>query len=172
VQNAAIVLLGFFLLVAQSTFAQLVPFDFIVPYLVFPIVLYMGIHDYNASKGALLSFALGYLMDVFSGSPMGLYTFVTVALFLMSRMAALRLFMQGFIFEIVLTFVLTLVTNFLVLSLRMVFEKDFGSLPIYMKIIAPRAVATAVVSPAIFGIMRLIEKVIPRRRSDGKVLRA
>ena len=68
-QSAAIVLFGFVLLVAQSTFAHMTPWDMAVPNASLAVVLYMGLHDYNVSKGVLISFVLGYLMDVFAGNP-------------------------------------------------------------------------------------------------------
>ena len=170
-QSAAIIVLGFLLLVAQSTFAHLAPLDMFVPNAALAIVLYMGLHDYNAARGALISFAIGYLMDAFAGSPMGLHTFVTVALFLVSRVAALRLFLQGWIFEIILTFFLALFASGLVLGLRALFDQDFGSLLIHLKIVVSRAVATALVAPLVFKVMGWLERVTARHKADGKVLR-
>ena len=170
-QSLAIVAFGFGLLVLQSTFAHLVPFDLFLPNPALAIVLYMGLHDYNASKGALLSFAIGYLLDTFAGSPMGLYTFVAVASFLISRVAALRLFLQGWIFEIILTFFLTLIGSALVLGLRALFDEDFGSLLTHLKIVVSRAAATALVAPLVFRAMKWIERVTARRKIDGNLAR-
>jgi rod shape-determining protein MreD len=170
-QSLTIILLGFFLLVIQSTFALLAPWDTVVPNLALPIVLYMGLHGYGAGRGAILSFALGYLMDVFAGSPMGLHTLVTVAIFLISRVAALRLFLQGWIFEIVLTFILTLVSSMLILAVRALFDKDFGSLLIHLEIVSLRAVATAVFAPVVFRMTAWIDRSTPRNRSrDRKII--
>lgn len=171
-RSGAIIAAGFALLVLQSTFAQMMPWDMFVPSLSLPVVMYMGLHDYNPGKGALLSFALGYLMDVFAGSPMGLYTFVAVAVFLISRVAALRLFLQGWVFEIILVFVLALVSAFLILAVRALFDKDFGSLLIHLKIVTSRAVATAVVAPLIFRMMMWIDAKTPRSRTgEGRIMR-
>jgi rod shape-determining protein MreD len=165
------VVFGFVLLVAQSTFAYLVPLDLIVPNAALTIILFMGLHDYNVTRGVLISFALGYLMDAFSGSPMGLHTFVAVAVFLISRVAALRLFLQGWIFEIILTFFLALLASFLILGLRALFDKDFGGLLIHLKIVTSRAVATAVVAPLVFRVMTWLERITARRTTEGKVIR-
>jgi rod shape-determining protein MreD len=170
-QTLAILLFGFLLLVLQSTFAHLIPVDLVVPNAALTIILYMGLHDYNVTRGVLMSFALGYLMDAFAGSPMGLHTFVAVAVFLVSRVAALRLFLQGWIFEIILTFFLTLLASALVLGLRALFDKDFGSLLIHLKIVVSRAVATAVVAPLVFRVMTWIERITARRKIEGKVIR-
>jgi rod shape-determining protein MreD len=144
-----------------------VPLDAFVPSLCFPIVLYMSLHDHNTSRGVLLSFVIGYLMDAFAGSPIGLYTFVTVAIFLFSRIATLKLFLHGWIFEITLTFLLGLLSSFFVLIIRAVFDEDFSSLLIHIKIVVFRAGAGAVVAPFVFKIMNRIEKLTPHRRGEG-----
>jgi len=171
VQTVGILVFGFALLVLQSTFAHLIPVDLVVPNAALAIILYMGLHDYNLTRGVLISFALGYLMDAFAGSPMGLHTFVAVAVFLVSRVAALRLFLQGWIFEIILTFFLALLASSLVLGLRALFDKDFGSLLIHLKIVVSRAVATALVAPLVFRVMTWIERITARRKIEGKVIR-
>lgn len=172
-QSALIILLGFLLLIAQSTLAHFVPWDVAIPSLGLPVVLYMGLHDFNAARGAIISFALGYLMDVFAGSPMGLHTLVTVAIFLISRVAALRLFLQGWVFEIILTFILALVSSLLILGLRALFDQDFGSLLIHLEIVTLRAVATAIVAPAIFRMGAWIEKITPQQKrvGEGRIIR-
>lgn len=167
-QSLAILGLAFGLLVLQSTFAHLVPLDHLVPNAALTVVLYMGLHDYNASRGALLSFAIGYLMDSFSGSSIGLYTVVAVAVFLVSRVAALRLFLQGWLFEILLSFFLALLASALLLVLRLLFDEDFGSLLLHLKIVVSRAVATAVVAPLVFRAMGLVERATAGRRGEVK----
>jgi len=132
----------------------------------------MGTHDYSAAQGAILSFIIGYLTDVFAGSPMGLHTLVTVAIFLISRVAALRLFLQGWFFEIILAFVLALISSLLILGFRALFDQDFGSLLIHLEIVTSRAVATAMVAPVVFKLMARVSLVAPRRRSsEGRVIR-
>jgi rod shape-determining protein MreD len=168
VQSLAIAGLAFGLLVLQSIFAHLVPLDLFVPNAALAVILYMGLHDYNAARGAVISFVIGYLMDSFAGSPMGLHTFVAVAIFLVSRVAALRLFLQGWLFEIILSFFLALLASALLLGLRMLFDEDFGSLLIHLKIVVSRAVATAMVAPLVFRAMAAVERATARRKSDGR----
>jgi rod shape-determining protein MreD len=171
VHTIAIIVTSFFLLILQATFAQIIPFDIFIPNLSFPIVLYIALHDYNASHGVVLAFAIGYLTDIFAGSPMGLHTFMTVAVFLVSRVAALRLFFQGWFFEIILVFVLACLSSMILLLIRALFDKDFGSLLIHFKIVVSRAGATAIFAPLIFGITGWIDRVIPRRRrGKGRIL--
>ena len=167
--DAAIVILAFLALVVQSTLAHITAIDMILPSLSLPIVLYMGLHNYNAARGALLSLTIGYMMDVFAGSPMGLYTFTAVVIFLVSRVAALRLFLHGWIFEMILTFFLTLISSLIVISIRAMFEKDFGDLLMQLKIVSSRAGATAVAAPAVFRMMAWMEKATPHPRGERRV---
>lgn len=168
-RSLAILLCAFFLSILQSTFAHLVPYDALVPNLTFPIILYISLHEYNTAHGVLLSFGIGYLMDAFAGSPMGLHTFVMVAIFLISRIAALKLFLQGWLFEIILAFIFAMLSSLLVLTIRALFDEDISSLLIHLKIVTSRAGASALMAPAIFRIMGRIEKMTPRRRGEGTI---
>jgi rod shape-determining protein MreD len=172
VKTASIIALGFLLLVAQSTFAAFVPFELIVPNAALAVVIYMGLHSYSAGYGAAVSFALGYLMDTFAGSPLGLYTFVAVAVFLLSRTAALRLFLKGWIFEIALTLVWATVAGVLGLLVRGLFDQDFRSLLTNLKIVTCKAAATAVVAPLVFRAMAWLERVTAKRRAEGRAFRS
>ena len=165
---------AFCLLVLQSTFAHMVPWDMFVPNAALTIVLYMGLHDHDLGRGALVSFGLGYMMDAFAGSPIGLFTFVSVAVFLISKLAAWRLFMQGWIFEIILAFLLALVAGGVILAIRALFDQDFGSLLSHAKIVVLRASATALVAPFVFNGMRWLEQfstTAKRGARSGKVIR-
>jgi rod shape-determining protein MreD len=171
-RTAGIIVLAFILLVIQSSFAHLVPFDMIVPSLALPIILHMGLHDYNVAHGAIVCFVIGYLMDSFAGSPMGLYTFISVAAFLFSRLASLRLFLHGWIFEIAITFMLALGFSFSILFVRALFDQDFSSLLTHLDIVLSRAAATAIVAPVVFRATNRIENITPRKRGvEGRVLR-
>lgn len=170
--SVAIIVMSFLLLVLQATFAQIVSLDMFIPSLSFPVVLYIALHNYNAGHGAVLAFIIGYMMDIFAGSPMGLHTFITVAVFLVSRVAALRLFFQGWFFEIILVFLLALMSSTMLLLIRALFDKEFGGLLIHFKTVVSRSGATALVAPLIFGITAWLDRVVPRRqRAKGRILR-
>ncbi len=168
---ASIIAFGFLLVVAQSAFAAEIPNDLVVPNAALAIVLYMGMHGYGAAYGALVSFALGYFMDALAGTPLGLYTFVAVAIFLLSRIAALRLFLKGWVFEIVLTLLWSVVAGVLLLLVRGLFDQDFQSLLTHLKIVVCRAAATAVVAPLVFRAMAWLERVTSKRKAEGRAFR-
>jgi rod shape-determining protein MreD len=62
--------------------------------LALPIVVYLGLHAGNVD-GAVGAAAVGYVVDLMTGGPKGLMTFLAVALFLCSRLAGAALSVQG-----------------------------------------------------------------------------
>ena len=86
-RNTAFLALGLALLILQSNLFRLVgPLQLvgITPSLMLPLIVFMGVHEYSLSRGAALSFVMGYLIDVFAAAPVGLYTFNCVAIFVIS----------------------------------------------------------------------------------------
>ena len=171
-RNVALLALGFFLLVAQATFTALVHVHPFTPNLLLPVVIYLGVsQDVELVRGAALSFVLGYLLDSFGGSPMGLQTFVLVAVFLLARGAGFSLFLRGPLFQIGLTFVVGLLAGGTVLALRAIFEQrppfpvggPFHSL---VSLLAPSFI-TAILAPLVFLAVRRVDAIAVRRPSEG-----
>lgn len=171
-RNVVFVALGFLLLVFQAAVGVLLPLGAWAPNLLLPIVLYLGVtHDVHIVRGAALAFVLGYLLDSFSGSPMGLSTFVMVAGFLIARGTGLNLFMRGPLFQILLTFVFGVVAGGSVLALRGIFEAPapfpLGSVTETVFALVAGAVTTAVLSPALFLTVRRLDGLATRRREEA-----
>jgi len=103
-RSAAYLGLAVFLLLVQSNLHRIIgPLGALVgpsfvhgitPSLVLPLVVFLGVHELSMARGALLAFAIGYAEDTLSGAPIGLFTFVSVALFWLARVAGLRLTAQ------------------------------------------------------------------------------
>lgn len=171
-RNAAFVLLGFFVLVFQAAIGALLPLDAWAPNLVLPIVLYLGVtHDVHIVRGASLAFILGYLLDSFCGSPMGLSTFVMVATFMVARGAGLNLFMRGLLFQVVLTFAFGVLAGGAVLALRAIFEPPapfpVGTVLDTVFSLTAGAAVTAVLSPLLFLGVRRLDALVTRRREEA-----
>jgi len=172
VHAGALFALAFAMLVAQSALAVVIPLSDWAPNLVLPMAIYLGVsQDVHLVRGALLSFVLGYLLDSFCGSPMGLQTFVVLASFLVARGTGLNLLIRGAAFQIVIMFVCSLVAGVSILALRAIFEPPspfplWGVLgTIYALVFG--AIATALVSPPIFIVMRRLESLLTRRREES-----
>lgn len=171
-RNAAFVLVGFLALVLQAAVGVMVPLGDWSPNLLLPMVIYLGVaHDVHVVRGASLAFVLGYLLDSFCGSPMGLQTFVMVATFLIARGAGLNLFMRGPLFQIALTFVFSAVAGGSILALRAIFEPPvpfpIGEVEGTVVSLLAGAGATAVLSPALFLGIRRMDALVTRRREEA-----
>jgi len=170
--------LGLVLLVAQSAIATLVPVHNVTPNVVLPIVVYMGVaSEVQLVRGALASFALGYLLDAFCGSSMGLHTFVMVAAFFSARGAGLRLFPQAALLQMLAMFVAAAGADATVYALRGIFEQPVlpglgEDLPAMLKATAASALATAVLSPVIVAMARRIEATRHRREERAVIGKA
>jgi rod shape-determining protein MreD len=170
-RSTALVAFGFGLLIVQSTLATVLPIGPFAPSLLLPMVIFLGVSpDVHVVRGVVISFVLGYLLDLLSGNPMSLSTFVLVATFLVARGAGVRLFLRGPAFQIALTFLATLVAGGAAMTLRAVFEKP-PPFPVTTDFRVARelfglAVATAIMAPLVFALVRRIDAMSTTRRDD------
>lgn len=158
-RNTAFLALGTALLVIQSNLFRVVELlerwmslSGLTPSLLLPLVVFMGVHEYSMARGAALAFTLGYLLDVFAGAPVGLFTFINVATFVVARAAGVRLAAQTLITKIGLALVFALVQRILIIVLTAIFGNDPARPLALAKLIAPHAIATAVCAPFIFAL--------------------
>jgi rod shape-determining protein MreD len=172
VRGGALVLLGFVILVlagAVSTVFSLGPF---APNLILPMVIFLGVApDVSIVRGVIVSFLLGYLLDLLTGNPMSLETFLCVATFLVARGAGLRLFLRGPAFQVGLTFLATLVAGGASLALRALFESQppfavHTATETLTTLVGP-AVATALMAPFVFGLAQRVDGMSAGRRDDA-----
>jgi rod shape-determining protein MreD len=125
-------------------------------------------------RGALISFLLGYLLDSFCGNPMGLQTFVLTASFVVARGAGLRLFPQGRVFQVLLSFLIAIAFGATILALRAIFEQpsvtmlgaDAGE---SVATLLRAAAATALFSPLVFAGTRRLESIGTTKREERTV---
>lgn len=160
-RNSAFLVLGVTLLVLQSMLHRLlghVPVPGITPSLLLPLVVFMGVHEYSVARGAALSFLLGYLLDVFAAAPVGLFTFITVATFVTSRAAGVRLSAQTLVTKIALALAFALVEGVLIVVLTAIFGGDAARPRALALIVLPHALATAFVAPFVFRIAERIHQ--------------
>jgi rod shape-determining protein MreD len=168
----ALLAFGFGLLIVQSAAATSLPISPFDPNLLLPMVIFLGVSpDVHVVRGVGISFVLGYLLDLLSGNPMSLSTFVLVATFLVARSAGVRLFLRGPAFQVVLTFLATLVAGGAARTLRAVFEPPppftvgMGSGVAWE--LFGTAAATAVLAPLVFALVRRIDAMSTTRRDDA-----
>jgi cell shape-determining protein MreD len=160
-RNSAFLILGVTLLVLQSMLYRLlghVPVPGLTPSLLLPLVVFMGVHEYSVARGAALSFLLGYLLDVFAAAPVGLFTFITVATFVTSRAAGVRLSAQTLVTKIALALAFALVEGVLIVVLTAIFGGDAARPRALALLVLPHALATASVAPFVFRVAERIHQ--------------
>lgn len=169
--SLAIVAFGFGLLVLQSTLSMLLRLPTLAPNLLLPIVIYLGVSpDVHIVRGVIISFVLGYLLDLFCGNLMSLQTFVLVSTFMLARVAGLRLFLRGPAFQVLLTFVVGLLAGGSTLALRAIFDVQ-SPFPTGTAVgtalwLTGPAVVTALAAPLVFAPVQRLDA-IGARRHEG-----
>ena len=193
-RNTAFVVIGLLLLVVQSNLYRLVALihrfinwlansasggslDVVAPYirqvsdlvavpnLLLPLLVFAGVHEYSLARGVLLALVLGYAMDIFHGSPVGLFTFISVITFVTSRVAGVRLAAQTTITQVALAFVFAMANGLIVFVLLAIFGKNAMGALTLTSVILPHAVSTAFAAPLIFRLAERIHKatmMVPR----------
>jgi rod shape-determining protein MreD len=160
-RNTAFLAVGVVLLIIQSNLFRLIgPLHIpgATPSLLLPLVVFMGVHEYSIARGAALAFLLGYLLDSFAGAPMGLFTFITVATFVVSRAAGVRLAAQTLLTKVALAFVFGLVEGVLIVVLTAIFGVDAARPRALALLVAPHAVSTALFAPIVFRIAERVHQ--------------
>ena len=128
----------------------------LVPSLVLPLILFMGVHEYSLVRGACVAFALGYLTDLVGIAPIGLYTSTYVAIYVLARAAGVRLAAQTMLMQAGLAVAFTLVHSVMVLVLLAIFGRSaWVPLSLY-PLAVPHVLATGAVAPLVF---RLAQRV-------------
>ena len=106
----------------------------------------------SLSRGAALACVLGYGLDLLAAAPVGLFTFVFVATFVLARAAGVRLAAQHIITQVPLAFVFSVLQSVMVLVLLAIFGRNPHGARDMLSLVLPHAIATAVFSPITFGL--------------------
>ena len=102
---------AFFLLILQSTVLELAPVRMAAPSLGLLVVLHVGLSPkWSISSAALVSFATGYLLDLVSGAPQGVHSFVFVLMVLFARALSVRVAVTGIVLSAATAFVASLLS--------------------------------------------------------------
>lgn len=172
-RNTAFLGAGILLLVLQAQAHRVlghIPLAGTTPSFVLPLILFTGVHEYSVARGAALAFVLGYALDLFAGAPVGLYTFVSVAVFVLARAAGVRLAAQTMLTQLALAFGFALVQGVMVVVLLAIFRDAKTMYPVraLLPLLLPHALATAVVSPVVFRLAeRLHQATLGIPRPEG-----
>jgi rod shape-determining protein MreD len=154
-----IVLVAFAMLLVQSVFSRvLAPYPF-SPYLGLPFVFALATAPgVRLLRGATTAFAIGYLYDLFTGNPLGLHTFVFVVGYFSARLVGYLLSFRGIVFEMVLTFALTVLVGGLLEVIRSFTPGGMSWSGVTLTIaLFSSAITSALVAPVLFAVVRWID---------------
>lgn len=167
-RNTAFFVAGVVLLVIQSNLFRLVELVLrlihvnnvpgLVPSLVLPLILFMGVHEYSLVRGAGVAFALGYLTDLIGVAPIGLYTSTYVALYVLARAAGVRLAAQTTWMQVVLVLGFTAIHSIMVLVLLAIFGRDTWVPRTIYPMAIPHILVTGAISPLLFKLSRSLHE--------------
>lgn len=130
----------------------------VMPSLLLPLVIFMGVHEYSVARGALLSFALGYLFDVLAAAPLGLFTFTSVAIFVVARGAGVRFAAQTVLTKMALAFTFALLQGVMIVILTAIFGGDANRPRVLASLVLPGAVSTALLAPLVFRVAQRVDQ--------------
>lgn len=122
----------------------------LVPSLVLPLILFMGVHEYSLVRGASVAFALGYLTDLVGIAPIGLYTSTYVAIYVLARAAGVRLAAQTMLMQVGLALAFTLVHSVMILVLLAIFGRDAYVPRALYPMTLPHVLVTGLFAPLVF----------------------
>ena len=171
-RNAAFIAIGVALLLIQGNFYRITGPLYVhgmTPSLVLPLIIFLGVHEASMARGAVISFALGYATDLFASAPIGLFTFTSMAVWWLARVAGVRLSAQTLPTQVFLGFAFSIFEAAIVLMLLAIFGID-PQRPIELfTIILPHAFTTAACSPFIFRLAHRLQQggIVTARSSEG-----
>jgi len=156
--------IAFFLLILQSTVLELAPVRMAAPSLGLLVVLHVGLSaKWSVSSGAVVSFITGYLLDLVSGAPQGVHSFVFVLMVLFARTLSVRVAVTGIVLSAATAFVASLLSALLVVLVRAQVSPEGGYGGLRQ---APlEALLTGFCGPPVLGLLRRIDGRIDTNRS-------
>jgi rod shape-determining protein MreD len=169
-KDVVVILTGFTLIALQAVMHQWVPVSFFTPDFVLPFVLYLGIIDFGAARGAALAFVLGYILDASSGAPIGVHLFVVPAIYLLYRFIYQKLLFTGTLFQMAMTFAASVTANLMIVGMRSLFERSIMSFTMVLATLLLHATSTTVCSPAIFWLGARLIPESPKRKEEKVVV--
>jgi cell shape-determining protein MreD len=163
----AFFLVGFSLIVLQGTvhrflvplseltlapFGVSTPLHGMTPSLVLPLVVYLGVHEESMARGAILSFSLGWALDILGGGPAFLFRFTMVAIWWTYRAASSRVSTQSTMMRVPLAFSASVIESAILLTLLAIFGADNRRPLELLSLVLPRGISTAVFAPLLFSL--------------------
>ncbi len=112
-------------------------------------VLYLGLY-HQFRQGYTITFFLGYLMDLFSGGPMGLYIFLYLGSFFLTQMIREIFYLKNMLFQVIFILIFSLSSDLLLFLLLWIFSSPMSFPSSMLKWIVLQGIYNASVGPFLF----------------------
>ena len=160
-------LLGIVFLSLQTTILNFSPFIPVKPDLIIIMVAYLGIFQ-GSVRGVFLAAILGYLTDTLSGSIIGLFTFLRIITFFLTKLACENLYLKNTFSQIILIIMLSIIDGILLLSTLYAFGSVENLWGFVARLLPFQAVLNGMFGPLIFLILNKTELLLePQRTADS-----
>ncbi|MGB8929645.1 MAG: hypothetical protein WCC48_00180, partial [Anaeromyxobacteraceae bacterium] len=163
---AAFILAGVLVAAVQAVLVRWLGGGTVSLQLTVPCIVWLALEAANV-EGVVSAAAIGWVMDVFAGTPYGLFTFLAVAAFLGSRAAGMAVDLRGKAGFAVLTGVSCLLLSLLAVALQR-WAGDVEAAP--SALLFPRmlleALLTAVASPLVLVTMNRLGVLLGREEPE------
>ncbi len=151
---------GVLALLLQTTVLHTLTAGRVIPDLALVLCVYLGLHEHNVA-GATGAFLLGYLLDSFSGSLVGLNAFAMTSVYTLVYLISRRLWMDNALSSIAMVFLGTLVKGFaILLALAAYLSLDDRLSLAAVQVLLAEALLAAALTPIVFGIIRWEQRVV------------
>jgi rod shape-determining protein MreD len=127
--------------------------------LLLSVVLYLALHD-EPVQGAALSLCAGYISDLTSAAPTCLYTVLAVLTFVVVRLAGSAIKTDGGVQSAAVAFAASLVHSSVAALLFHFVAPASEGLVLKLNPIFWSALGTAIAAPAVFSVLRRLDKAL------------
>jgi rod shape-determining protein MreD len=157
-RGMAFIAVAYLLLIVSGAVRALLPWSFPVPDVTLVVVLYLGLGGRGSAPAhAGVALTIGYLTDLWSGAPRGLYALSFVMVMLLARAAASRLMVSRVWQEMVVTLVVALGHGALVVALASPMY-DGEALSALRQVPGSSLVTALLVAPLLFRLLRRVDR--------------
>lgn len=166
-------LAGILFLIFQTTLLSSLPIQRVRPDILLVFTLYLTFL-FPPVVGGIVAMCLGYLMDLFSGSALGVYTFSRPLLFFAAYFFKERFYLEGFSSQFLFAFVFGMSEGVLILILLNALQPvSLGNLyPMLFTFLLPQSFFTGLVAPILFFLFQKVSSPLFHRPEQGMKERA
>jgi hypothetical protein len=119
------------------------------------LVVYAGF-SLDIAKGGILSFILGFFLDCITSVVPGLFVFIYLLIFFISKIVSFKVYAEGILFIMGFTFLCALIEGVIIVTLY----KTLYGINIFRdlsSIFLPQSLVVGIISPALFSLFYRLE---------------